>query len=212
MRTPTGRGFTLIEVLVVIGVISLLMGLLLPAILRSKDVSNLTRCANNLRQIGVAFAVYLEESMYLYPPARVTNSKRYGDKDWVDLIRPRMGIGTLDDGIKLVDEYQGKNWSKYQQFDCPANTQSVSGGGRFDYGYNLNCEGRNANTVRSDMIVVHCANHFAPKDATYGVSGRSCNPGVHGGLDNYLFADGHVENSSAFYKKAADKPPWLSVY
>ena len=208
MRTPTGRGFTLIEVLVVITVISLLMGLLLPAILRSKDISNLTRCTNNLRQMGVAFAVYLEENMYLYPPARVTNSKRYGDKDWVDLIRPRMGLGTLDDGIKLVDEYQGSNWSKYQQFDCPANTQSQNGGGKFDYGYNLKCEGRNCNTVRSDMIVVHCANHFAPSP----VNTRAANPGIHGGLDNYLFADGHVEYSDAFYKKASDKPPWLSVY
>ena len=211
MRTPAGRGFTLIEILVVITVIGLLMGLLLPAILRSKDVANLVRCANNLRQIAVAFAAYLEESMYLYPPASVTSS-RYGQKEWMDLIRPRMSIGKLDDGMQLLDEYQGRNWSRYQQFDCPANTQSRSGAGRFDYGYNLNCEGRNCNTVRSDMILIHCANHYAPKDPTYGVSGRTCNPGVHVGFDNYLFADGHVENSNALYKKAADKPPWLSVY
>jgi len=216
MRMLKSRGFTLIEVLVVITVIGLLMGLLLPAILRSKDVSNLTRCTNNLKQFGVAFAVYLEEYMYLYPPSTV-DSSRYGRKEWMDLIRPRMGLGTLDDGLELLDLYQGASWHLYQQFDCPGNSQSRSGSGRFDYGYNLKClhddgTGRNANTVRSDMIVVHCANHYAPTDPTYGVSGRTCNPGIHSGFDNYLFADGHVENSNAFYKKVADKPPWLSLY
>ena len=58
------------------------------------------------------------------------------------------------------------------------------------------------------MIVVHCANHYAPDPVT----GRSANPGVHIGFDNYLFADGHVEQSNAYYKKVADKPPWLAVY
>lgn len=214
MKTARTRGFTLIEMLVVITVVGLLMGLLLPAILRSKDVVNLTQCASNLRQIGVAFAVYLEENMYIYPPASV-NSNRYGQKEWMDLIRARMGIGTLDDGIQLLDMYHGSTWYKYKQFSCPGNTQRQSGSGRFDYGYNLNLvvpAPLNHNTVTGDMIIVHCANHYAPTDATFGVSGRVCNPGIHGGFDNYLFADGHVEKSDAFHKKAGDSPPWLSTY
>jgi prepilin-type processing-associated H-X9-DG protein len=128
----------------------------------------------------------------------------------MDLIRPRMDMGSLDDGIQLLNEFQGPRWGRrYKQFDCPANGQTAAGGGHFDYGYNMNCPGRNHNTVKADMIVVHDANTYAPDPA----SGRTANPGIHNdGFDNYLFSDGHVEPSNGLYKKAATEPPWLSLY
>jgi hypothetical protein len=129
-----------------------------------------------------------------------------------------MGLGTLDDGIQLLDVYQTSNWKKYKEFQCPSNPQNRGGSGAFSYGYNLNLVvngvGRNYNTLRSDMIVVHCANHYAPADpVSGGVSGNACNPGIHGdGFDNYLFTDGHIEKSDSFKKKASGSPPWLSLY
>jgi len=208
MRTRKARGFTLIEMLVVIAVVTILAGLLLPAALRARGVAHLTQCTNNLKQIGIAFEVYLSESLYLYPPNSV-HSNQYGQKEWMDLVRPKMGLGTLDDHIRLLTEYQGPNWRLYKQFDCPSNNQRSFGSGQFDYGYNLKCEGRNFNTMKaSDMVVIHCANHYAPA----GITGRTANPGIHDGFDNYLFGDGHVERSMAFWKKAATVPPWLSLY
>lgn len=66
MKT-TKKGFTLVELLVVIGIIALLISLLLPALNKARDAANNITCQSNLRQIGLGILMYATEQGCLPP-------------------------------------------------------------------------------------------------------------------------------------------------
>ncbi len=62
------RGFTLVELLVVISIIAVLISLLLPALAKAKQAGLRMQTASNMRQIGIAFAEYANQYSGQYPP------------------------------------------------------------------------------------------------------------------------------------------------
>ncbi len=84
-------GFTLVELLVVIGIIALLIGVLLPSLAKARRQANAVSCASNLRQMGQGLAIYVAEFKY-YP-----GSQAVGDGNpyaiWPTRLRKALGLG-----------------------------------------------------------------------------------------------------------------------
>jgi len=85
------KGFTLVELLVVIGIIALLISILLPALGKARQQANLIACASNLRNIGQAINEYASENKGYLPDGQGDPVKKGIWWTWADTISTMLG-------------------------------------------------------------------------------------------------------------------------
>jgi prepilin-type N-terminal cleavage/methylation domain-containing protein len=112
----TTKGFTLLELLMVIAIIAILAALLLPVLSTAKERARRTTCLNNLRQISLGIRMYSDDANDT-SPASATNTVSYGYKE-------------------LMENYVGLNGPPSPQdrlFACPSDTFFYSFGSQVTY-------------------------------------------------------------------------------
>jgi prepilin-type N-terminal cleavage/methylation domain-containing protein/prepilin-type processing-associated H-X9-DG protein len=132
-RRGVREGFTLVELLVVIGIIAVLISMLLPALNKVRSQSMALQCGANLRQLGIAFQMYANDNRGRLPSLWDENTKLW----WYHEITPYMGKRAKDKSQYRFG-YNGVDTSVFERFmPCPAREPHV----RHDQSYGVNYTG-----------------------------------------------------------------------
>jgi prepilin-type processing-associated H-X9-DG protein/prepilin-type N-terminal cleavage/methylation domain-containing protein len=136
-RSRPSGGFTLVELLVVIGIIATLIALLLPALAQARRQGNAIVCASHLRGIGQAILMYANENKNCVAP-------QIDSKHWHDPTNPAMTIDPNDPSA-----YWGVMYAYYGAskglFNCPEVrvTDFAAAGASYEDNYIYDCYGLN---------------------------------------------------------------------
>jgi prepilin-type N-terminal cleavage/methylation domain-containing protein/prepilin-type processing-associated H-X9-DG protein len=190
-RTP-GRGFTLVELLVVVAVVAVLAALLLPAVAKAKAGAQSSVCKSQLRQWGLAMQLYAVDQNDSLPPEGAPNGLSTSQAWYVNL-PAEMGLAPYGAHAWRTNPLARLERSVWI---CPANTNRSNGHNLFHYCVNDHLDG----TGESDRPARH-SEFSAPSRLVWMFdNGRraavaqqnNVHTNAHSRGAHFTFLDGHV--------------------
>jgi prepilin-type N-terminal cleavage/methylation domain-containing protein/prepilin-type processing-associated H-X9-DG protein len=189
-RLKSWRGFTLIELLVVIAIIAILAAILFPVFAKAREAARATQCRSNLKQIGTAFQMYVQDYDEIFPDRGGNGGT--GTASFRQRLQPY---------VKNTSLFEcPSNPHKTVQVDAPDPTGTYP---RINRSYAMNprfaivasafvdkpAQKILTAEIRNQNWTDFGANWWAGSPANWvnGFAG-------HSSTSNYLFADGHVKS------------------
>jgi prepilin-type N-terminal cleavage/methylation domain-containing protein/prepilin-type processing-associated H-X9-DG protein len=221
MHRDRNRAFTLIELLVVIAVIAILAALLFPVFAQTRERARMTVCVSNMRQIGSALMMYVQDYDETYPYIRFNNccgQKGLHTYVWRNAIRPYLkSLDVLACPSNPFSRTVPGHWASSPGAPQPGDNGEgweVEPSQRMPPSYSMNnCTStwypadsnagraspplRHAQLTRSaDTIIISENNWGIPDTHLFQLTDYCSSVFVHpaGKVANFIFYDGHVKS------------------
>ncbi len=179
--SETAAGFTLLELLVCLGIVAVLTGVGVPAYQRTVQSARAAACVSNLRQLGAALNLYLGEHNMVMPTLKA-------------------GRATLDEDLPVIDNSLDAYAANPRVFACPADAAGLAAKSGTSYYWNVALNGQAVATLNflhldggpALIPILSDKQAFHPYTAT---------------KVNLLYADGHADKDFNFVTSTPTPAP-----